>query len=113
MGTTAPTNGLDIAEEKGSYRLAVLVLWELFPKVYGSLMETHIRSFRSQAKNRELGGRSIPDLPARIQKHLFMRSNIRNWLRKMRQKKAKKKIIFGSNCCAKIGNCPKKIAKID
>ena len=35
---------LDIAEEKGSDRVAVSVLRELFPKVYGSLLESHIRS---------------------------------------------------------------------
>ena len=42
---------LDIAEQKGSNRVAVSVFQELFHKVYGSLMGSHIRSFRSQAKN--------------------------------------------------------------
>ena len=41
----------DIAEEKGSDRVAFSVLQELFPKVYGSLLESHIGSFRNQAKN--------------------------------------------------------------
>ena len=46
---------LDIAEEKGFDRLAVAVLRESFPKVYGSLLESHIRSFCSQAKNCQSG----------------------------------------------------------
>ena len=33
---------LDIANESGTDRLAVSVLWELFPKVSGSLFESHI-----------------------------------------------------------------------
>ena len=33
---------LDIAEDKESGRVAVSVLRELFPKVYGSLLESHV-----------------------------------------------------------------------
>ena len=46
---------IDIAEEKGSDCVVVSVLRELFPEVYGSVLEPHIRSFRDQAKNRESG----------------------------------------------------------
>ena len=48
---TSQEMALAIAEEKGSDAIAVSMLCELFPKVFGAILESHIRSFRQKARN--------------------------------------------------------------
>ena len=53
--TTSQEMALAIADEKGSDAVAVSMLRELFPKVFGAILESHIRSFRQEARNRASG----------------------------------------------------------
>ena len=46
---------LAISDEKGLDAVAASMLCELFPKVFGAILESHIRSFRQQARNRASG----------------------------------------------------------
>ena len=55
-------------------------------------------------------------IPGRLQKHPFMKSNIRctkefGCARCAKKKTQKKEIIFGSNSCAKIEFCQKQLQK--
>ena len=104
---------LDIAEEKGSDRVAVSVLWELFPKVYGSLLET-LEPVTSIRPNLEIPGMAAGagrcrnwDPGTRDKQHHHTRAPSkasiheehhhlykRIWLRKVRKKKRKKRNNF-------------------
>ena len=62
---------LDMAFEKGSDRVAVSALCQMFPKVFGDVYESHIRYWREQAQKqavvvRSPGERQNPDKHKKI-----------------------------------------------